>query len=248
MIFLGGADNSLRSIKWGCHGAPNAKPLDGTDILGVLSSPVLSLVVSSGDIVGCGCMDGSVWLFSKVGDDGVWKGNKCEKSHGKRVTCLSFNVDRRSRVGGDSSSSLLLASSSSDGTVHVHSVSADVEGEVSSALSRVIRTGSSPVETLTFSSLTTLVLYVRDEHFLRFYEDVGTREGSDFSRVTMNGSDRAFDDHVSFAVLSIQSNHDDSLLLCATDKHRNIIIENNAHGEYGNGGGEGREGLNRTGD
>ena len=107
-----------------------------------------------------------------------------------------------------------------------------------------------PIEALTFVSRSVLAVYVRGESFLRFYdlsllaaavppqssEPSSSSSSSSspsalpvalppYTSMTLNGSDRGrFDDHVSFAVLSLVSNPEDTLLLASTDHARNIAL------------------------
>ena len=234
-IFIGFADSTVRLLNWAVLSAVEdgakikEKVILSSDVLvKKFDSPVVALVSGFGGVVGVGCMDGTTYVLKEVVDgcgcNTIIGPIQTSKNHKKLVTGLSFNLDRKARlVNGDEP--LLLASSSRDGLIHISKITPsfnDNDEESLAVINLHTYNTNNPIQCISFISVEYISVFVRDESFLRIYNT--STPTAQVKTITLNGERGSWDKHASFNVMAITTNPEDSMLLLATDKNRNILI------------------------
>lgn len=236
LLATGGADANLNLCRWGSALAPgdesSVKAVDDSIII-PCGAPIICCAfgqVNQGrglPVVAAGCMDGSVTLaYCGMDMDAPKEGrNRILKSdlgggsgikHGKYVKTICW-----------SPSEPIVASASADGTVQLTSVK-DVNSEAGTASLEIVQSMhfDGAVESMCFTDNgKTLCCYVRGTHYLSYFD---LKDGCKQTKVSLNGGSAGtgcFDEHVSFAVLSLLPSPDGKYIALATDTSRNIIME-----------------------
>lgn len=236
LLATGGADSNVKLCRWGSALAPG----DESSVKAVkdaitipCGAPVICCAfaqVNQGrglSVVAAGCMDGSVKLAycglemdaPKEGKDRVLKselGNGNGIKHGKYVKTICW-----------SPSEPIIASASADGTVQLTRV-LDVDSEAATASLEVVQSihFDAAVESMCFlNNGDTFCCYVRETSYLSYFD---LKDGFKQSKISLNGGSAGtgcFDEHVSFAILSLLPSPNGQYLAAATDTSRNIIME-----------------------
>lgn len=233
LLATGGADSNLKLCRWGAALAPG----DGSSAAAVEDSIVVScgapviccaFARANGDrrIVAAGCMDGSVKLaHCGLGIDAPEEGrDRVLKPSGSNVG-NGIKHERYVKTICWSPTESILASASADGTVQLTSVNLD---ETNAAVSlEVVRSFhfDAAVESMCFVDHKTLCCYVRGTSYLTYFD---FEDDYKQRKVSLNGSAAGtvcFDDHVSFAVLSLVPSPNGEYIAAATDASRNIILK-----------------------
>ncbi|KAL7540379.1 hypothetical protein ACHAXR_010073 [Thalassiosira sp. AJA248-18] len=233
LLATGGADSNIKLCRWGSALAPgeesSVKAVDDSITI-PCGAPVISCAFAQGrgfPVVAAGCMDGSVEFAycgleidaPKEGKDRILKselGNRKGIKHDKYVKTICW-----------SPSEPIVASASADGTVQLTRVG-DVDSEAATASLEVVQSMhfDGAVESMCFANNgDTLCCYVRGTSYLSYFD---LKDGCKQSKVSLNGGSAGtgcFDEHVSFAVLSLLSSPDGKYIAAATDSSRNIIME-----------------------
>ena len=176
-------------------------------------------------VVAAGCMDGSVKLAYGAlddadadadGKDRLLKDPNNEIKHKKYVKTICW-----------SPSEPILASSSADGTIQLTRVGfVDRENGTVSLETMKSMHFDRPVESMCFvNDGDTLCCHVRGTSYLSYFD---LKDNYKVTKMTLNGSSAGtvcFDDHVSFAVLSLLPSPCGKYVAAATDTSRNIIME-----------------------
>ena len=200
-IICGGADGVLYRYPPG-YGPPTLFPC---------GSPPLRLAIApaGGDILACGCMDGTVRLLTP--QLGLWV---TFRDHKARCVALAW--------GGD-----FLATCARDKTVVVYHVRDErvldaiglKDGEIFPEKRHTIVLPSNP-ESLCFApGGEELIVYCRGEPFRRHINIETLAE----TRVSLN--EKEWDTHCSFCVLDMAVSPDGKYLACATDANKHVIYE-----------------------
>ena len=230
LLATGGADSNVKLLTWGSALAPgdesSAKAVEDSISI-ACGAPVICCAFAqqgkSVPVVAAGCMDGSVKLaYCGLGMDapkdrllkstGDGKGIK----HGKYVKTICW-----------SPSEPVVASASADGTVQLTRVG-DVNSEAGTVTLEVVQSIhlGGAVEAMAFvDNGNKLCCYVRGTSYLSYFD---LRDEYKQSKMSLNGGSAGtgcFDEHVSFAVLSLLPSPDGKYIALATDASRNIIIE-----------------------
>ena len=230
LLATGGADSNVKLLTWGSALAPgdesSAKAVEDSISI-ACGAPVICCAFAqqgkSVPVVAAGCMDGSVKLaycgldidapkdrLLKSTGDG--KGIK----HGKYVKTICW-----------SPSEPVVASASADGTVQLTRVG-DVNSEAGTVTLEVVQSIhlDGAVEAMAFvDNGNKLCCYVRGTSYLSYFD---LRDEYKQSKMSLNGGSAGtgcFDEHVSFAVLSLLPSPDGKYIALATDASRNIIME-----------------------
>lgn len=253
LLATGGADSNLRLCRWGTALAPG-EGSPSRAVAGSISVPCGAPVICcafarvnggrSPRVIAAGCMDGNVRLAycgfgEEEDDDGApppadadrLLKSRGEGSSGKEDDDGDGNpIIRHSRYVKTvcwSPTEPILASASADGTVQLTRVS-DVDVESSTAFIEIIKSihFDGPVESMCYlNDGNTLCCYVRETSYLSYLD---LRDKCKLRKVSLNGcavGNGGFEDHVSFAVLSMSPSPRGKYLALATDASRNIIIE-----------------------
>eukprot|EP00592_Proboscia_alata_P002304 CAMPEP_0194370130 /NCGR_PEP_ID=MMETSP0174-20130528/18443_1 /TAXON_ID=216777 /ORGANISM="Proboscia alata, Strain PI-D3" /LENGTH=435 /DNA_ID=CAMNT_0039147427 /DNA_START=65 /DNA_END=1372 /DNA_ORIENTATION=+ len=216
LLVTGGADSCVSVVQWGAALSPSPdasqKTVEDAVRYSCQGGPVVAAafggVAGSGCFVGCGCMDGSVTVFSY---------DSMEKS----LVPVDGVVVKHSRYVKDvvwSPRDPIVATSSADGTVYLTRVNNGALETVSTLHL------SGPVEAMAFLDGDTLVVYVRDTPYLSYFDLRDDMKQTTHS-LNVAGPTGKSDTHVSFAVLQLQPSPCGKFLACATDTSRQIIME-----------------------
>jgi len=255
-LATGGADSCLNLCRWGSALAPgdesSVKAVN--DAINIsCGAPVICASfaqVNQGrglPIVAAGCMDGSVRLVhcgfdfcgserilkpESVGSERVVNGiNERGIRHGKYVKNVVWSPNAP-----------IVATASADGTVQLTKVGNmdcvmsddddddDGNNNHGTVSMEVIQSMhfDGPVESICFlDDGDTLCCYVRGTSYLSYFD---LKDGCKQTKMSLNGESAGtgcFDEHVSFAVLSLNPspNNGGKYLAAATDTSRNIILE-----------------------
>lgn len=233
LLATGGADSNLKLCRWGSALAPG----DESSVKAVEDSitipcgaPVICCAFAqdrSSSLVAAGCMDGSVkvaycGLEADAPNEGKYRllksdlGNGNGIKHGKYVKTICW-----------SPSEPMVASASADGTVQLTRVG-DVDTQSRSVSLEVVQSmhfDGAPESMCFLNNGDTLCCYVRGTSYLSYFD---LKDGCKQSKMSLNGGSAGtgcFDEHVSFAVLSLLPSPSGKYLAAATDTSRNIIIE-----------------------
>ena len=121
----------------------------------------------------------------------------------------------------------MLASASADGTVQITSTGR-VDCEAATVSLEMLKSlhFNGAVEAMCFlNNGDTLCCYVRGTSYLSYFD---LRDGYTQRKMSLNGGSagaKCFDEHVSFAVLSLLPSPDGEYLVAATDASRNIVFK-----------------------
>ena len=232
LLATGGADSNLKLCRWGIALAPG----DESSVKAVADSitipcgaPVICCSfaqVGQGKrlaVVGAGCMDGSVKLsYGASLDDLDQTINSVDRllksdndiKHKKYVKTICWSPTES-----------ILASASADGTIQLTKIGF-VDKEKSTVSLEVLKSMhfDCAVESMCFVNGNTLCCYVRGTSYLSYFD---LKDNYKQTKVSLNGSagTECFDEHVSFAVLSLTPSPCGSYIALATDAGRNIIME-----------------------
>mmetsp|Transcript_5769 Transcript_5769/g.12693 ORF Transcript_5769/g.12693 Transcript_5769/m.12693 type:complete len:452 (+) Transcript_5769:74-1429(+) len=236
LLATGGADSHLNLCRWGSALAPgeesSAKAVNDSITI-PCGAPIICCAfaqVNQGrglPVVAAGCMDGSVKLAycglemdaPKEGSNRMLKSDLVNGNgikHGKYVKTICW-----------SPSEPIVASASADGTVQLTSVK-NVDSEAATVSLEVVQSMhfDGAVESMCFlDNGNTLCCYVRGTSYLSYFD---LKDGYKLSKISLNGrlaGTGCFDDHVSFAVLSLMPSPNGEYLAAATDTSRNIILK-----------------------
>lgn len=248
LLATGGADASLILVKWGLALAPG----DESSIKAVengiripCGGPAICTSFAQVDngrgfpVVAAGCMDGSVLLAysgsdlesSKSGKDRILLPDKSCVSNGINENGIKHGKYVKSVCWSPSSN--VVASASADGTIQLTRIGSseilnaeNFSGRISMEVVQSVHFDS-PVEAMCFlNSGDTLCCYVRGTSYLTYFD---LKDAFKQTKYSLNGGSAGtgcFDDHVSFAILSIQpSPKGGKYLALATDMSRNIIMQ-----------------------
>eukprot|EP00581_Thalassiosira_minuscula_P002417 CAMPEP_0183736320 /NCGR_PEP_ID=MMETSP0737-20130205/49026_1 /TAXON_ID=385413 /ORGANISM="Thalassiosira miniscula, Strain CCMP1093" /LENGTH=456 /DNA_ID=CAMNT_0025970287 /DNA_START=109 /DNA_END=1479 /DNA_ORIENTATION=+ len=236
LLATGGADSNIKLCRWGSALAPgeesSIKAVD--DAIEIpCGAPVICCAfarVNQGrglPVVAAGCMDGSVKLaYCGMGMDAPKEGRKrLLKSelkdgngikHGKYVKTICW-----------SPSEPILATASADGTVQLTSAS-NLDSEAATVSLEVVKSMhfDAAVESMCFvDNGNTLCCYVRGTSYLSYFD---LKDDYKQTKMSLNGGSAGtgcFDEHVSFAVLSLIPSPNGEYIAAATDTSRNIIMK-----------------------
>mmetsp|Transcript_13871 Transcript_13871/g.25339 ORF Transcript_13871/g.25339 Transcript_13871/m.25339 type:complete len:452 (+) Transcript_13871:231-1586(+) len=236
LLATGGADSNLNLCRWGSALAPgdesSVKAVDDSIII-PCGAPVICCAfaqVNQGrglPVVAAGCMDGSVKLaYCGLEMDAPKEGrNRILKSelkngdgikHGKYVKTICWSPSKP-----------IVASASADGTVHLTSVGR-VDSEAATVSLEVVKSMhfDGAVESMCFlNNGNTFCCYVRGTSYLSYFD---MKDGYKQSKMSLNGGSAGtanFNEHVSFAILSLLPSPNGEYLAAATDSSRNIIMK-----------------------
>ncbi|KAL3781158.1 hypothetical protein ACHAW5_001201 [Stephanodiscus triporus] len=192
---------------------------------------------AAASVVAAGCMDGSVKLAycgaagsdappAAVGGDRLLKSRE---SSGDDVDDDSVVIRHKRYVKTIcwSPAEPVLASASADGTIRLTRIG-DVDVETMTASIEVFKSIhlDGPVESMCYlNDGETLCCYVRGTSYLSYFD---LKDGYRLKRASLNGGTvgtGGFDEHVSFAVLSLSPCPRGRYIALATDTSRNIIME-----------------------
>jgi WD40 repeat protein len=248
LLATGGADSNLRLCHWGTALAPgeNSPPRAVAESISVpCGAPVICCAfarVNGGRgprVIAAGCMDGNVRLaYCGFGRDGVpADADRLLKSRGgDEGSSGKDGIDGDAVIGHSryvktvcwSPTEPILASASADGTVQLTRVSdVDVESCTTASIEMIKSIHfDGPVESMCYlNDGNTLCCYVRGTSYLSYLD---LRDNFKLRKVSLNGGavgTGGFDDHVSFAVLSMSPSPRGKYIALATDASRNIVME-----------------------
>mmetsp|Transcript_8880 Transcript_8880/g.16025 ORF Transcript_8880/g.16025 Transcript_8880/m.16025 type:complete len:451 (+) Transcript_8880:174-1526(+) len=236
LLATGGADSNLKLCRWGSALAPgdasSVKAVDESIII-PCGAPIICCAFAQVNrgrglpVVAAGCMDGSVKLAycglemdaPKEGRLRILKSdleNGYGIKHGKYVKTICW-----------SPSEPILASASADGTVQLTSVGS-VDSEASTVSLKVVQSMhfDGAVESMCFvNNGNIFCCYVRGTSYLSYFD---LKDGCKQSKMSLNGGaagNGCFDEHVSFAILSLLPSPNGEYLAAATDSSRNFIMK-----------------------
>jgi len=238
LLATGGADSNLKLCRWGSALAPgDASSIKAVDesIIIPCGAPIICCAFAQVNrgrglpVVAAGCMDGSVKLAycglemdaPKEGRLRILKSdleNSNGIKHGKYVKTICW-----------SPSEPILASASADGTVQLTSVGS-VDSEAATVSLKVVQSMhfDGAVESMCFvNNGNTFCCYVRGTSYLSYFD---LKDGCKQSKMSLNGGvagTGCFDEHVSFAILSLLLSPNGEYLAAATDSSRNFIMKTN---------------------
>ncbi|KAL7552119.1 hypothetical protein ACHAWF_015337 [Thalassiosira exigua] len=233
LLATGGADAIVKLARWGSALAPgedsSVKAVE--DAVAVsCGAPVICCAFAQVEkgrglpVVAAGCMDGSVKLVycgfnEDAPKDRVLK-SQLDDGHGIKHTKYVKNVCW-------SPTAPLVASASADGTVQLTRVE-NLDSEAATVSFEVVKSMhfDGAVESMCFlDDGDTLCCYVRGTAYLSYFDLKDECKQSKMSLNEGSTGTGGFDDHVSFAVLSLLPSPDGKYLAAATDTSRNIIME-----------------------
>ncbi|KAL3823824.1 hypothetical protein ACHAXA_004096 [Cyclostephanos tholiformis] len=252
LLATGGSDSHLSLCRWGNALSPGSNSSINAvrdSIRVYCRAPIICCAfarVNQGGrempVIAAGCMDGSVMavycgmmMESEDVDDtsaDVVRGedHRVLKSRGGEFGEKKDGSIKHSRYVKTicwSPTEPVLASASADGTVQLTRV-LDVDVKSMTAAFEIVKSMhfDGPVESMCYlNDGTTLCCYVRGTSYLTYF-DLGDNYRQ--IKVSLNGGcvgTGGFDDHVSFAVLSIAPSPRGTYIALATDASRNIIME-----------------------
>lgn len=219
LLAVGGADSHVTLLRWGGALAPSGNHRVVETATRVdCRSPVISTAFG-GRWLAAGGMDGTVTVCRYDESDRLQK--VASVRHQKYVKNICWSPAN--------ATASILASASADGTVSLHKLNSDggdddeYEPEV---LENLHLTGA--VEAMCFlDEGNTLCCYTRGTSYLSYFHlDDGCKMIK--HSLNENGTMGGFDDHVSFAVMSLAPSPDGRYLAAATDSSRNIILRANS--------------------
>lgn len=236
LLATGGADSKVRLCHWGSSLAPGSqsavKAVDDSIVVSC-GAPVICCafaLVNKGrglPVIAAGCMDGSV----RVAYCGSMEWNNAPRLltlHGGDLGNTNIKHTRYVKTLCWSPSEPILASASADGTVQLTRVG-NVNNETMTVSINVIKTMhfNDAIEAMCYvNNGDTLCCYIRGTSYLSYFN---LNDGYKVSKMSLNGGSigtGGFNEHVSFAVLSMQpSPCGGKYIALATDTSRNIIME-----------------------
>ena len=226
VLATGGADATLRLVKWGTAWATDNEKrnekasqqvVDSATILHC-HAPVIAVAFSSvlKQIVACGSMDGSLLLVDS--STGHCTPLPAKWNHQKYVRAIAWSPEQP-----------ILATASADGTVHVYRVEkpnalSENQDLVISQLTSLHLSGA--VEALCFFK-NELVAYARDTPYLSYFD---VDNNFELRQINLNKTSKSavtggFDEHVSFCIMHLVVSPCGKYLAAATDTSRNIILD-----------------------
>lgn len=237
LLATGGADSNVRLCRWGSALAPGSQSsMEAVDDSIAIScgAPVICCafaLVNKGrglPVIAAGCMDGSVQLAYCGTMEFNAPGGHLLKLHGGDLGSTNIKHTRYVKTLCWSPSEPILASASADGTVQLTRVG-NFNNETMTVSINVIKTMhfNDAIEAMCYlSNGATLCCYIRGTSYLSYFD---LNDGYKVSKMSLNGGSigtGGFNEHVSFAVLSMQpSPGGGKYIALATDASRNIIME-----------------------
>ena len=223
ILATGGADKRLNLEFW------NSETKDDdavkTKVTIDCGAPVIAVDFSrhgrTSKFVAAGCMDGSVkvvWCEQQREDGGLVAELLGDATitiqHNKYVKCVSW-----------SSTENLLASASADGTILLHKLEWNLV-DPSSATLQLVQTLhlNGAIESTCFRG-DHLCCYARGSPYIHCFDTAKNFEDSKSIHLNKGSSATFFDDHVSFAIMGMESSADNKYLACATDSSRNMVLD-----------------------